>query len=246
MPSREKKAYDSYASYIKKVQLQVHPDTKMSSASTAVLDAFVRVILKLISKQAMSLMKVNKRKTLMIRDIQTAVQFVITGELSKHAAYDGTKAVHKYDGYSSPPGASKKKAVSMSRRAGIVFSVSRVARHMRFYICADRFAPESAVYLAAVLEYIVAEMIELGGNVTRDDHMRTLTPRHILLGCNNDEELSELLRKSRVFVGAGVTPYIHPALWVEKKKKSNKSKKSDTKKKTSKKASKKKATIANA
>ena len=61
------------------------------------------------------------------------------------------------------------------------------------------------VYLAAVLEYIAAEILELAGNACRDNKKKRVTPRHLVLAIRNDEELNKLLGGVTIAAG-GVLP----------------------------------------
>jgi histone H2A len=71
------------------------------------------------------------------------------------------------------------------------------------------------VYLAAVLEYLAAEVLELAGNAARDNKKTRIVPRHIQLAVRNDEELSKLLAGVTIAEG-GVLPNIHSVLLPKK------------------------------
>ncbi|OAO11766.1 histone H2A type 1 [Blastocystis sp. ATCC 50177/Nand II] len=97
-------------------------------------------------------------------------------------------------------GKSEVKAQSRSSRAGITFPVGRMARYMRDMKVADRIGAGAPVYLAAVIEYLTAEILELAGN----------------LAVRNDEELNALLGNVTIASG-GVMPFVHSELLPEKK-----------------------------
>ena len=100
------------------------------------------------------------------------------------------------------------KSTSRSAKAGLQFPVGRVARYMRNQRAHRSGAP---VYMAAVLEYLAAEILELAGNAARDNKKTRIIPRHVQLAVRNDEELNKLLGKVTIASG-GVLPNIHQVL----------------------------------
>jgi histone H2A len=82
---------------------------------------------------------------------------------------------------------------SLAGRAGIVFPVARIKRHMKGLMIDGRISRTSAVYMAAVLEYLTAELTELAGNVCKTEKKMRITPRMIKHAIDGDEELKKLL-----------------------------------------------------
>ncbi|XP_037560190.1 histone H2A-beta, sperm [Dermacentor silvarum] len=99
------------------------------------------------------------------------------------------------------------KAKSRSSRAGLLFPVGRIHRLMSKGHYADRIGAGAPVYMAAVLQYLTAEVLELAGNAARDNHKTLITPRHLQLAVRNDKELSKLLSGVTISEG-GVLPNI--------------------------------------
>merc|ERR1711935_359135 len=105
----------------------------------------------------------------------------------------------------------KGKAKSRSSRAGLQFPVGRIHRLLRKGNYAERVGAGAPVYLAAVMEYLAAEVLELVGNAARDNKKTRIIPRHLQLAIRNDEELNRLLKDTTIASG-GVLPYINSFL----------------------------------
>ncbi|XP_061607608.1 core histone macro-H2A.1 isoform X3 [Phyllopteryx taeniolatus] len=92
---------------------------------------------------------------------------------------------------SSRGGKKKLTKTSRSTKAGVIFPVGRMLRYIKRGLPKYRIGVGAPVYLAAVLEYLTAEILELAGNAARDNKKGRVTPRHILLAIANDEELNQ-------------------------------------------------------
>ena len=112
-----------------------------------------------------------------------------------------------------------KKTTSMSRsaRAGLQFPVGRLARYLKQGNYSNRVGAGAPVYMAAVLEYIVAEVLELAGNAARDNKKARIIPRFIQLAVRNDDELNTFFGSATIAAG-GVLPNINAVLLPKKKK----------------------------
>ncbi|KFP89062.1 Late histone H2A.1, partial [Acanthisitta chloris] len=113
-----------------------------------------------------------------------------------------------------------KEATGKSRRrksakAGLQFPVGRVHRFLRRRKYGDRISAGAAVYLAAVLEYMTAEILEAAGDAAHQNKKTRISPRHIQLAVRSDEELNKVFARVIIPQG-GVIPNIQTQLIPEK------------------------------
>ena len=101
--------------------------------------------------------------------------------------------------------ASGHKTVSKSAKAGLSFPVGRIARLLKHGRYAQRVGLGAPVYLAAVLEYLVAELLEVSVMVVRENKKNRIIPRYIFLGLKEDEEFNKLFQHTLI-TASGVKP----------------------------------------
>ena len=111
-------------------------------------------------------------------------------------------------------GRGEKKSTTASAKAGLQFPVGRIGRYLRQGKYASRMGAGAPVYLAAVLEYLCAEILELAGNAARDNKKSRIVPRHITLAVKNDEELNKLLGNVTIAGGGGEQSLVYCTVFV--------------------------------
>lgn len=192
---------ENFKLYIKKVLKEVHPDMKISQSTVDLLNFTVNKIGIAIVEESNRLIHpihyknhANEKKTISSREIQTSVKIVIPGELKKQAISQGTKAVTKYTS-SQTPG-------SKSARAGLQFSIPRSEDLIKKHVHGKdtRIGESAGVYLAAVLEYLVAEILELAGNACQDERKKVIKQEHVKLAIHNDNELDVLMLQNHILL----------------------------------------------
>jgi histone H2A len=131
--------------------------------------------------------------------------------MAKTPSASAPKAVTGKGGKGGRGKADGKKAQTKSSKAGLQFPVGRIGRFLKKGKFATRVGAGAPVYLAAILEYLTAEILELAGNAARDNQKTRIIPRHIQLAVRNDEELNKLFGGVTIAQG-GVLPNIHSVL----------------------------------
>ncbi|KAG6429174.1 hypothetical protein SASPL_107218 [Salvia splendens] len=114
---------------------------------------------------------------------------------------------------SSRAASNSTKGKSKTKRFPLYFSISRVSRFLKKGNYSKRVAPQAPVYLAAVLQCMAAEVLELSGKEAKNEGRSRIGPRHIELAIRSDKELSKLLPHVTIpGSGSGKKIHFHEAL----------------------------------
>lgn len=99
----------------------------------------------------------------------------------------------------------KKSARTRAAKSGLFFPVGRIHRLLKAEVPRKiRVGATSSVYVAAIMEYIISEVLELAAKDAYQKKKQRITPRHLQLAIRKDAELSSFF-KSTISQG-GVVP----------------------------------------
>jgi len=169
---------------IKKVATQVHPNFTITEEVLAVVvniySDFIDRLLRAAEKHT------SKKVTLTVRILKLGLRDVLEKELAKHAIAVTDKEMRKY-----------KKSLRVGPIPDLIenvkwnpaFEHKKVLGLIRETCFLERISPDCGAAMGAILEYIAAEMLELGGFRTRDQGQTEITARHLNEAIEADEEL---------------------------------------------------------
>ena len=216
-PSHRKRSHNKlkqhllFDTYIRKILKKMYPEIKIKKDTLSQINAFVNLLGTKIMEKANNLVVNVSQNTISSRTIQSAVKIIFSGELAKHAVSEGVKVVGKYIYYISQDYGKHNKSNNKSKvrhnrtdMAGIYLSISRIEHLIRNNATGKkRVSGTAAVYFAAVLDYIVSEIIELACKTTIKHNKKTITARYLYLSLRTDYELSKLIFDDFTILGGG-------------------------------------------
>ena len=204
-----KKKNHYFETYISKVLKQIAPKNGITSNAKQQLNSFLCIFLKKIAFTVSELTSLAKKKTISNKEIENVLKIILFGELLNCCIKEGRKASEMYLSQDNIKG-------SRQNRANIIFSPSIVEKFLRNskLMVSNR----SPIYLAAVLEFITYEILDISIGICKQHKRIRLTIRDLELAVRNDIELNVLFKKLNIsFLGGGVVPFIHSSLLNKKK-----------------------------
>uniref|UniRef100_A0A6B2LMZ8 Histone H2A n=1 Tax=Arcella intermedia TaxID=1963864 RepID=A0A6B2LMZ8_9EUKA len=124
------------------------------------MNQFLMHHIHLIISEARKLSQPSQHLT--SKELQMAVGSILPGELANHALSDGNKAFIRYSQ------GLHENTESTTEKAGLVFPVGEMSKMLKDQ-WEGRIGKGTAIYLAATMEYLCAELLELSGNAARDN-----------------------------------------------------------------------------
>lgn len=207
-----KKKFRYFDSYIPKIIKKSFGSNGITSDARQQLNSILIMFATKITDNTLRLTRFTEKRTLSVKEVNAGVALFLSGDLKKNALSEGENAVKKYVSNTD------KKGSSRQDKASIIFPPSITEKFLRRFDTSSIMVTHTApVYMAAVLEYICIEMIDLASMMAKDDHRVRITVSDLELSIKGDIELSKLFIDNNIrFLGGGVQQWIHPNLLVKK------------------------------
>lgn len=104
-------------------------------------------------------------------------------------------------------------------KANLLFPIPKISKRLKYGNVAQRVSIKSPVYLAAVLEYLTAEVLELAGDAAKTNLKLRISPSHIQHAIKNDAELEQLIANGTFVNAAKAIEQGKPKTTVKKEEK---------------------------
>ena len=95
----------------------------------------------------------------------------------------------------------KKKVTSKCKKAGLTFPIERINRYIRKNGGMKRVGGSAPVFLTAIIEYIVTEVMDGAGFQTIKSNRKTINVDDILFAIRSDSDLKKVFSDYSVFCG---------------------------------------------
>jgi histone H2A len=202
----------NFSTYIYKVLKNTHTGVGLSGDGLTTVNNLTLVILRRIITNLNLLMQAEPgRKTISTEHVSMAAKLALPAYFSDMATAFATDAVNSYEAsHDDDSSTEDRKAQARSLRAGLLFPTTRCESLMMEACIAPRKSGTAAVFLAAVLEFIVTEILREAGDTTLASRKVRITPRHIKLTVLASENFTELFHG--VVLAGGVSLGVNEAL----------------------------------
>ncbi len=196
---------DNFETHIRRVLNKVSPNSGLSSGAVNTLNGFIHVVTRRIADNADLLLHIANKVTVSLKEAKAATNLTLPASLYISADSEAMKAVTRFNDSINTSSNSNTK-VTAANRAGLLVSVSRIGNYLRDNAIADRQGRTSSIYVAAIIEYLLSELLMLA-NKLKDSKKVRITNRPLLLAIRSNEDFNKLLPRNRTILAGGVFPH---------------------------------------
>jgi len=200
--------------YMSRILKQVHECVSISSDAKDTLNMMIQNIVERILNHAQHFAQLSSNKTIGLKELQSSVAMILPEELVKCSISEAKRAIEFFSKAS--------KSGSKSERARLTISVSHIDNLMKNKTGGYKQEVEAPVFMAGVIEFLAADILELSGNKSKwedeetdewsedetEDETETkiISPRHIFLAVEDNLELSELFTGFKISNNVVISP----------------------------------------
>ncbi|KAA0148376.1 hypothetical protein FNF29_06763 [Cafeteria roenbergensis] len=161
---------------LRSLGLKVHPDLEVGTDGIELVRQYVEGLMACVLESLAS-----DKGADALAATQGAMASAMSGELAKQACSEGARAVSKL--VSAPAGG------PLGERAGLVVNVESFIAAISALVPERLLTEASGLALAAAVEHVAAELVELGGNKARDGGRAAVSREDLLAAINANEDL---------------------------------------------------------
>jgi histone H3/H4 len=195
--------------YIYKVINQLSNKYCISSNTKNQINNILFIISKSISYYTFIITQFTNKNTISYKQISYSLHFLLSGDLLINCIQEGNNAINTYlsnishvlpsvllnNSKTTLPYGNK------TNKAGILFPPSILEKFLRdFGYFKIRITNTSSIFLAAVLEYITYEILDVALVYTLQNKRITINTNDLILGRNNDIEINNLFNKLHIII----------------------------------------------
>jgi len=169
----------TFNTYIQKITKDKNKDLGLSSDVKIALSKIIDGLASEISRKCC-----KKYSKISAWEIQYTIAKCLPRSLYKFAVQDGTEAttdfLHNTEG-------------NKAKRSGLVIPPYCADKYLKKYNDNNKFDKTASVYLAAILEYLMTEILIISGNYAREHNDKRITKKHFDYILNNDKDICEMI-----------------------------------------------------
>lgn len=185
----DKSGLPSFNTYITTLLSDLNNDVGLTSKARSEV---LYMTHDLIRRLALDALYMRHRQTLSVRDMSYATRLTLSNnqDLCDKVMEFADRTVGKYCK------SNKGRNVSREDRAGLTIRISRCATSLRRLYNFSRIGETTPVFVAAVLEYVISQVLVSASNVAKQYKKSRITARHLLLAlADNDNYLRKAFSK---------------------------------------------------